>query len=198
MRIVRAARRAASSAGMIVMRKCSNGVLSRKNNDSLVIIASTTAVISAASGAAFSAATSSPRLAKPALRATGKQPAFDQILLVGRQHEARALLEASCAENRNPAASRAVSREQPDDFRCDFVERQHGRTQAGLRDGARHAPHHAGRFILRDHAAAGGNDRRPRPACRRRPCRSEPARGAPNPRPQPPRQTARPPRACRN
>jgi hypothetical protein len=52
-------------------QKCSNGTLSRKNSDSLVIIASTTAVISASALPRFSTATSSLRVPRPALRATG-------------------------------------------------------------------------------------------------------------------------------
>ncbi len=55
-------------------------------------------------------------------------------------------------------------REHAGDLRRDLVERQHGRAHAGMRDRARHAPDHAGRLVLRDDAAAGGDDRRPRRA----------------------------------
>ncbi len=102
--------------------------------------------------------TSSPSDARPALRASGSQPAFDQILLVGRQHEAGALLqelaEIVVVERRHdlsPLNSRTI-------FGAICIERQHRRADARIRRGARHAPDDAGRLVLRDHAAAGSGD----------------------------------------
>ena len=94
--------------------------------------------------------------AKAGLARDRQQAAFDQILLVGGQHEAGALLETFAQEivvvrrhERSPENRRLI-------FGANLGERQHRRTQSGLRHRTRHAPHHAGRLVLGNHAAAGG------------------------------------------
>ena len=57
----------------MAVRKFSNGILSRKKNVSLVVMASTTIVIRHSLSPRRSAATSSPKFAKPALRAIGSK-----------------------------------------------------------------------------------------------------------------------------
>ena len=85
----------------------------------------------------------------------------------------RSAPSGACADSRNRAGVMTCS---PANSRVTCgaicVERQHRRADAGMRDRARHAPHHAGRFVLRDHAAAGRDDFAARRACRRSPCRS--------------------------
>ena len=97
MRMRRVAARAASSAGMMVSRKWSNGVLSRKKNDSLVVIASTTSTMSGSAFGPLSLATRPGEIEQAGLARDRQQPALDQVMLVGRQHEAGARLEQACA-----------------------------------------------------------------------------------------------------
>ena len=61
----------------------------------MVVIASTTAVISASCAAEHERAHQIAETGEAGLARDRQQPAFDQILLVGRQHEAGALLEAA-------------------------------------------------------------------------------------------------------
>src|SRR5215210_1383338 len=70
----------------------------------------------------------------------------------------RSALSEACARIRSPAASRAISREQPDQPRRDLIEWQNGSANAGIRRGARHSPHHTRSFVLGDHTAAGRDD----------------------------------------
>ena len=163
--------RAASSAGMMASRKCSNGILSRKKNDSLVVIASTTSTISASASGALQLRTSSPSAGEAGLAGDRQQPALDQILLVGRQHEAGALLQQLAEivvverrHDRSPRNRRTI-------FGAISIERQHRRAQPGIGGRARHAPDHARRLVLRDHAAAGRDDIGGAVRCRRSPCR---------------------------
>src|SRR5450759_4594087 len=148
--------RAASKAGMMTARKWSNGILSRKKNDSLVVIASITSTVSgAAAVVALSLSTSSARPANPCLRATGNRRLSARFCFRPRAPD-RSARATSCADSRSPAGSRLVPREQAREAGRDLVERQHGRAEAGMCDLAGHAPHHAGRLVLRQDAAAGG------------------------------------------
>ena len=104
--------RACTSAGKIVSRRWSNGILSRKKKVSLVVIASTTSDVSA-SEPLFIFATSSAMPGRPSRARQRDQPAFDQILLVGRQIEAGTLFQELAQElviqrrhERSPANTR--------------------------------------------------------------------------------------------
>src|ERR1035437_6565761 len=143
--------RAASKAGMMTARKWSNGILSRKKNDSLVVIASITSTVSGA--AAVVALSLSTRSARPA---TG---GFRRGIAFRPRAPDRSARATSFADSRSPAGSRLVPREQAREAGRDLVKRQHGRAEAGMCDLAGHAPHHAGRLVLRQDAAGGGGDR---------------------------------------
>ena len=86
------------------------------------------------------------------------QPAFGEVLLLGSQHQAGALpqqpaqiVEVLWGHTRSPANRRlslpAIS-----------GNGQHGRAQAGIGHLARHAPDHAGRFVLRHDMTAGSDN----------------------------------------
>ena len=76
----------------MVSRKCSNGILSRKKNDSFVVIASTTSIDQRLAFAPLLELLHQFGQAGDAGPARDRQqPALDQVLLVGRQHEAGAL-----------------------------------------------------------------------------------------------------------
>ncbi len=93
MRMRRCAARASSNAGTMVLRKCSNGILSRKKKDSFVVIASTTSQISGSAPAPLSLKHQIAQCAEARPARDRQQPALDQILLVGGQHEAGAFAQ---------------------------------------------------------------------------------------------------------
>src|ERR1700738_3148098 len=140
MRMQRDARRAARSAGNMAVRKFSNGILSRKKNVSLVVMASTTIVIRHSLSPRRSAATSSPKFAKPALRAIGSK----------RLSTRYCLSADSTKPDRSP--------KQTIDLGRDLPKRKTRRAQSGKRNRARHTPHPAGFLILSNHTAAGGGN----------------------------------------
>src|SRR5215475_3717934 len=67
---------------------------------------------------------------------------------------ARNALSGAYADTRSPKASRTISRKQSNQFRRNLIERQHGGANTRIGGRARHSPHHAGRFVLGNHAAA--------------------------------------------
>ena len=90
MRMRRDAARAAISAGMTVSRNCSNGLLSRKKNDSLVVIASTTSTVSGLGVGAFELGDQPREIEQAVLARDRHQPAFGEVVLLRRQHQAGA------------------------------------------------------------------------------------------------------------
>ena len=196
MRMRRLAARADISAGMMVSRKCSNGSLSRKKNDSFVVIASTTSTMSGSASGAASLATRPVRLNSPCLARDRQQPALDEVVLLGRQHEAGARLQKLAQifvvvrrHDRAPRNSRDTL-----GAICSSGSTAEHTPAATAR--ARHAPDHAGGFVLRDDAAAGLDDVGGAGRCRRCPCRSGSAPDSRSPRLRPRTQTADRPRAC--
>src|SRR5215203_505715 len=81
MRMRRLAMRADSSAGMMASRNSSNGSLSRKKNDSFVAMASTTSTMRGSA------------IEQPVPACHRQQPAFDEVMLLRGQHEARPRLQ---------------------------------------------------------------------------------------------------------
>ena len=97
----------------MVSRKCSNGILSRKKNDSFVVIASTTSTISASASGRLQLGHQVGQIEQPGPARDRQQPALDQIVLVGRQHEAGALLQELAQIVVIVRASRRGPQEQP-------------------------------------------------------------------------------------
>src|SRR6201999_3602281 len=62
------------------------------------------------------------------------------------------------AETHSPTASRTISRKHTNQFRRDLIERQNGGADPRIGGSTGHSPHHAGRFVLGNHAAAGRHD----------------------------------------
>ncbi len=199
MRMRRLAARAASSAGMMVSRKCSNGSLSRKKNDSLVVIASTTSTMSGSASGALQPGDEPGEIDQPGLARDRQQPALDQILLLGRQHEAGALLQQLAQIIVIVRASWPRPQEQP---RRSSARSDRAAAPPSTRRPATAAPGMPQTTLVASSCAItlppavddlGGAVR-----CRRCPCRSGSAPDSRRPRPRPPRQTADRPRACRN
>ena len=163
--------RAAISAGMMVSRKCSNGILSRKKNDSLVVIASTTSTASACAFGSLQPLHQIRQAGQPVPCARPAAAGFRPGTACRPTARGRSAPSAACAEIVVEGCHERISREQANDLRRDLVERQHGGTESGIRDRARHAPDHARFLVLRDDGAAGRDDGRRRRACRRSPFR---------------------------
>src|SRR4029078_9211271 len=84
--------------------------------------------------------------------------AFRPDIVCRLTNRARSGLSETYADTHSLTASRTISRKQPNQFWRDLVERQNRRANTCIGTCTRHAPHHAGGFVLGNHAAAGGDD----------------------------------------
>ena len=130
MRMVREVCRAASRAGITVELNSRMASCRERKTISLVIIASTTATVNASASPRLSAATSSARLPRPALRATGSKRLSTRYCLSADRTRPERCLQAFAQEivvlrrhGRSPANRRLI-------FEPICGERKHRGTQA--------------------------------------------------------------------
>ena len=135
------------------LRSASKGWLSRKKEVSLVVMASTTLSFSALRPGWRSASTRAGQAGKLVLAQDRRQPRLQQIDLVRRDDQAGALLEERGDEGEIGAVHAASLAQRLARWRRDPGQRQNGGADAGIGHGARHAPDHAGGFVLGDDRA---------------------------------------------
>ncbi len=187
------AARAATSRGSACVRKCWNGLSSRKKKLSLVVIASTTSRASASLPGRRSRSASAFRSRQLLALQDAARAGFpaDRACLADDQAGAGLQQCRRTSSNDGGRSVRWSCARHSAAFRAAFgAMRGSGSTawhRSRLRDRARHAPHHAGRLVLRDRRAAGFDHARGCRPGRPAPCRSasRPARGR-----------RRPPRRC--
>ena len=146
--------------GRTVLRKASKGWLSRKNDVSLVVMASTTRSPISAS-LRLRAASRRPARRRPASlcsRTMGDSRVSSRYVLSGVMIRPERSLSRRRDKGEIGAVHARGSLETARPDAGDPGQRQHGGAEAGIGDGARHAPDHAGGFVLGDDRRAGRGD----------------------------------------